>query len=169
MGWWWSSDSPKSESEPTPSPPNITTIPPTKASNPDADFHAAYPHLEPAKPKSDASFEPDPEYPTTMSCRAAFDAAFYCASFGGHFNDIYRYGEMRSCSEHWADWRFCMSLTGSSPEAKAAHIQERYKEKEANMKVKPNSENVWAKRRPEERIQNPFSKAEEEAKRVENS
>ncbi|KAF2642662.1 hypothetical protein P280DRAFT_380544, partial [Massarina eburnea CBS 473.64] len=84
--------------------------------------------------------------PTTMSCRAAFDSAFYCTSLGGHFNDIYRYGSLRSCSEHWADWRFCMSLKSYSSEAQANAVQDLYREKERKMKEKPNSENVWRKR-----------------------
>ena len=102
-----------------------------------------------------------------MSCRAAFDSAFYCASFGGRFNDIYRYGSLRSCSEHWADWRFCMTLTGTSKEGQARAIKERYREKEAKVEKQPNSEDIWERRGPNERIEKPFRFAEEEAKRVE--
>ena len=104
-----------------------------------------------------------------MSCRAAFDAAFYCSSFGGHFNDIYRYGHLRSCSEHWADWRFCMALTGASREGRANAIRERYREKEAALKKQPNSEDVWRRRDPTEMIERPFRLAGEEAKSEEGA
>jgi hypothetical protein len=46
--------------------------------------------------------------PTEMSCRQAFDSAFYCQSMGGQFNNLYRYGGVRSCSENWSDFWFCM-------------------------------------------------------------
>lgn len=46
--------------------------------------------------------------PREMSCRQAFDAAFYCQSLGGQFNNLYRYGGIRSCSENWKDFWFCM-------------------------------------------------------------
>ncbi|KAJ4295320.1 hypothetical protein N0V90_007331 [Kalmusia sp. IMI 367209] len=110
-----------------------------------------------------------PPLPVTMSCRAAFDAAFYCSSFGGHFNDIYRYGQLRSCSEHWADWRFCMSLSGASTEGRANAIRERYREKEAKLKKEPNSEHVWRRRGEGERIERPFRFAEDEVRRVEGA
>jgi hypothetical protein len=104
-----------------------------------------------------------------MSCRAAFDAAFYCSSLGGHFNDIYRYGHLRSCSEHWADWRFCMSLSGASSEGRTNAIRERYREKDNKTKEEPNSEDVWRRRGPGEMIEKPFRFAEEESLRVEKA
>jgi Protein of unknown function (DUF3128) len=48
--------------------------------------------------------------PTEMSCRQVFDAAFYCQSLGGQFNNLYRYGGIRSCSQHWKDFWFCMRM-----------------------------------------------------------
>jgi hypothetical protein len=48
--------------------------------------------------------------PTDMSCREAFDAAFYCQSLGGQFTNLYRYGGIRSCSENWSDFWFCMRM-----------------------------------------------------------
>jgi len=104
-----------------------------------------------------------------MSCRAAFDSAFYCSSLGGHFNDIYRYGQLRSCSEHWADWRFCMSLSSTTAERKAMAVQEHFKEKVDKVRGKPNSEDVWRMRGPGEEVKNPFGRAEEEARRVEEA
>jgi len=56
--------------------------------------------------------------PTDMSCRQAFDAAFYCQSLGGQFNNLYRYGGIRSCSENWKDFWFCMRTKSYTPEQK---------------------------------------------------
>lgn len=53
-------------------------------------------------------------FPIDMSCRQAFDAAFYCQSMGGQFNNLYRYGGIRSCSENWNDFWFCMKLKSQS-------------------------------------------------------
>jgi len=53
--------------------------------------------------------------PTEMSCRQAFDAAFYCQSLGGQFNNLYRYGSIRSCSENWKDFWFCMRTRSYTP------------------------------------------------------
>lgn len=142
----------------------------------DDDFHAAFPHLTPDPPPSTSTsttsmpeaFLAD-QYPTNMSCTAAFDAAFYCASLGGHFNDIYRYGELRSCSEHWRDWRFCMGLSIYSKETQREKIRQHYIEKEEALKGKPNSEDIWERRTERDRIVDAFSKAEEEARRVEKA
>jgi hypothetical protein len=56
--------------------------------------------------------------PTDMSCRQAFDAAFYCQSLGGQFNNLYRYGGIRSCSENWKDFWFCMRTKSYTPDLK---------------------------------------------------
>lgn len=141
----------------------------------DPDFYAAHPHLTPPsistpnsapseQARANAEPEFDPTLPRSMSCRAAFDSAFYCSSLGGHFNDLYRYGQLRSCSEHWNDFWFCMRTKNSysGPEVKERLIQERYAEKEKMLKNKPNSEDVWRRRGPEEGVVNPFSLAGKE-------
>ncbi|KAJ9635100.1 Early meiotic induction protein 1 [Coniosporium tulheliwenetii] len=69
-------------------------------------------------------------YPRTMSCRAAFDSAFYCQSLGGQFNAIYRHGQLRSCAPLWSDFWFCMRLKSYTEEEKAEMISGRYREKE---------------------------------------
>jgi hypothetical protein len=93
-----------------------------------------------------------------MSCRAAFDSAFYCSSLGGHFNDIYRYGQLRACSEHWSDFWFCMRTKNSynTQEMKERMIQDRYKEKEERVRGGPSSEDVWRVRTQDERVVAPF-------------
>ncbi|KAF2789275.1 hypothetical protein K505DRAFT_328343 [Melanomma pulvis-pyrius CBS 109.77] len=201
MGWFSSSPStdvkPTAQQLPTPtSPPaqlqpqpqpelqSQPPPPPQPPIDPDADFHAAFPHLAPTPADPNAPRSPPPpslnshqttatsdltSYPTTMSCSAAFDSAFYCSSLGGHFNDIYRYGQLRSCSEHWADWRFCMGLKSKSAEAKREAVQDRYRDKEEKVRGKKNSEDVWERRGPGESIVGAFSKAEEEGRRVEKS
>lgn len=144
----------------------------------DPDFYAAHPHLTPPSFSTPSSMstsdarantnaieeEFDPTLPRSMSCRAAFDSAFYCSSLGGHFNDIYRYGQLRSCSEHWNDFWFCMRTKNSysGPEIKERLIQERYAEKEKALKEKPNSEDIWERRGPGEEVRNAFALAGKE-------
>lgn len=96
-----------------------------------------------------------------MSCRAAFDSAFYCSSLGGHFNDIYRYGQLRSCSEHWNDFWFCMRTKNSysGRDVKERMVQDRYREKEEKLRNGPNSENVWDRRGAGEEVRGAFTAA----------
>jgi hypothetical protein len=167
---------------PQPQPQSQATLsgpaPPSPPSHPDTaphdpDFYAAHPHLAPpsfststtsssqSNPDSSSNeeYEPlDPHLPHTMSCRAAFDSAFYCSSLGGHFNDIYRQGQLRSCSEHWNDFWFCMRTNNSyNPrEVKWRLIQERYREKEQKVKSGPNSEDIWRERGEGERVLGAF-------------
>jgi hypothetical protein len=87
-----------------------------------------------------------------MSCRTAFDAAFYCNSFGGRFNDLYRYGTLRSCSDSWNDFWFCMKTRGFGGEQKEIAIKEHYRRKERVKYGKEegregaSSEDVWRSR-----------------------
>lgn len=151
------------------------SIPPTTAPY-DPDFYAAHPHLAPPSfsaasttpSPSNESFTPspiiatehglDPTLPRTMSCRAAFDSAFYCSSLGGHFNDLYRYGQLRSCSDHWNDFWFCMRTKNSysGQDVKERMVQDRYREKEMQLMRGPNSEDVWVRRGPGEEVRGAF-------------
>lgn len=95
-------------------------------------------------PDGTLDISPDAIYPRTMSCRQQFDQAFYCQSLGGKFNDIYRYGHLRSCSEHWAAWRFCMRMRTIGEKDKGERIKEFYKERHEKQKEeKGSSEDVW--------------------------
>jgi hypothetical protein len=85
-------------------------------------------------------------FPETMSCRQAFDDAFYCQSLGGQFNNVYRYGSLRSCSEHWSQFWFCMRTRQKGEETKKQEIQEWYKKREEKYRVGPSSEDVWEER-----------------------
>ncbi|RGP77320.1 early meiotic induction 1 [Fusarium longipes] len=86
--------------------------------------------------------------PTDMSCRQAFDQAWSCNSMGGQFTAVYRYGEMRSCSEHWDDFWFCMRTNGYSAEQRERAIRDHYRAKEFTKygPGKPSSEDVWESR-----------------------
>lgn len=85
-----------------------------------------------------------------MSCRSAFDSAFYCASLGGKFNDIYRFGSLQPCSEHWDAFWFCMrnrSLSGDTEEEKGERIADYYEDREKRELQRRaqgrSSEDVW--------------------------
>ncbi|KAF1944821.1 hypothetical protein EJ02DRAFT_452155 [Clathrospora elynae] len=159
----------------TPIPPSSNPPPPPPTIAPhDPDFYAAHPHLAPpsfssntnsapSDPSSDPSDDLDPSLPRSMSCRAAFDSAFYCSSLGGHFNDLYRYGQLRSCSDHWNDFWFCMRTKNSysGRDVKERLVQERYREKEEKLKGGPNSEHVWARREMGEEVKGAFARPAE--------
>ncbi|GFF51984.1 uncharacterized protein C227.17c [Aspergillus udagawae] len=124
-------------------------------------------------PQTPASIAPESLYPDTMSCRSAFDYAFFCQSFGGQFVNVYRYGELRSCSEHWDNFWLCMKARGMADEERKKVIRDHYRKKAVKYKTGPSSEDVWDLRR--EPVQHAFQgdfaaleremKAEEEASR----
>lgn len=81
--------------------------------------------------------------PTTMSCVQTFDLAYKCSSLGGQLRNVYRYGEMRSCSDWWAQWRFCMRTKAMSEEQRRLSIRQWNLEKAARQRMGNNSEMVW--------------------------
>jgi len=85
-------------------------------------------------------------YPTEMSCRQAFDSAFYCQSLGGQFNNVYRYGTLKDCSGHWSEFWFCMRNKSRSEEVKKSAIEEWYREKEKKYRMGASSEDIWEER-----------------------
>lgn len=82
-------------------------------------------------------------YPETMSCRDAFDRAFYCNSLGGQFTNVYRYGGTRDCKPNWNEFWFCMKLKSQDEDSRRRKIRAWYIEKEAKVKMGPNSEDIW--------------------------
>ncbi|RYP67938.1 hypothetical protein DL771_006971 [Monosporascus sp. 5C6A] len=87
--------------------------------------------------------------PTTMSCRAAFDAAFHCNSLGGQWTSVYRSGGVRSCSEHWDDFWFCMRTRTYPGPLKEEAIRDHYRRRELaryHGPGKPSSTDVWEPR-----------------------
>ena len=109
-----------------------------------------------------------------MSCRSAFDYAFFCQSFGGQFVNVYRYGELRSCSEHWDNFWLCMKTRTWSDGARKKAVRDHYRKKAIKYKTGPSSEDVWDLRT--EPVRNAFEgdfaalekemQAEEEAQRA---
>ena len=95
-----------------------------------------------------SSISPSALYPTSMSCRAAFDSAFYCQSLGGQWNNVYRYGELRNCKEKRADFWFCMRTNRGSmnDERRKEKIREHYKAKDQKYREGKSSEDVWEMR-----------------------
>lgn len=83
-----------------------------------------------------------------MSCKDAFDYAWHCHTPGSQWNAVYRYGSVRSCSELWEDFWFCMRTKGYKGELKAALTRAHYRAKEAAKygPGKPSSEDVWESR-----------------------
>ncbi|KAL2809552.1 hypothetical protein BJX63DRAFT_354377 [Aspergillus granulosus] len=173
MGWFWpkSSSAPKDDSQPTQpptAPPENLPTPPqprelTREEKADAEFKqlwtslendinsASTPEASPASAQSanptvqspPASIAPDSLYPDTMSCRSAFDYAFFCQSLGGQFVNVYRYGELRSCSEHWENFWMCMKTRTFSEKEKSRLIRDHYRKKAIKYKTGPSSEDVW--------------------------
>lgn len=95
-------------------------------------------------PDGSLNISPMALYPRSMSCRQAFDQAFYCQSLGGKFNDIYRFGKLQSCSEQWGAFWFCMRTKSLSQDEKERQIRDYYAAREERMKTeKGNSEDVW--------------------------
>ncbi|KAF4510872.1 hypothetical protein G6O67_002728 [Ophiocordyceps sinensis] len=100
---------------------------------------------QPAPPRDALA---DSLLPVEMSCRQAFDMAWACNSIGGQFNSVYRYGQMRSCSDHWDDFWFCMRTKSYTGELKEKAIRQHYRNKEHAKygPSKPSSEDVWESR-----------------------
>ncbi|KAL9619891.1 MAG: hypothetical protein Q9160_005538 [Pyrenula sp. 1 TL-2023] len=93
--------------------------------------------------------------PTTLSCRDCFDYAFFCQSFGGQFVNVYRYGELRDCKQHWSDFWFCMRTKSYGEDERKKAIQDRWRNKEHKFKTGPSSEDVWRQRN--ERVTGAFT------------
>lgn len=90
-----------------------------------------------------ADISPDSLYPTQMSCRSAFDYAMFCQSFGGQFVNVYRYGDFRSCSNHWNDFWLCMRTRNWEEKERSRAIRDHYQKKVIKYKTGPSSEDVW--------------------------
>lgn len=90
-----------------------------------------------------ANISPDALYPKDMNCRSAFDYAMFCQSFGGQWVNVYRYGEFRSCSNHWTDFWMCMRTRNWDQQDKTKAIQDHYRKKAVKWKTGPSSEDIW--------------------------
>lgn len=109
------------------------------------------PHVKPPThaetrllPSGDLDISPDAIYPRTMSCRQQFDQAFYCQSLGGKFNDIYRYGHLKNCSEQWGAFWFCMRTRTLPEREKEEAVKEFYRSRDERRREEfGSSEDVW--------------------------
>lgn len=177
MGWFWTSKatpkspklSPVNEEIATdfaPAPPitqNPVEASPEQNADPDAELQAFLSSLETAPVRNGTLSKPPhlPErstdervitptslYPTEMSCRSAFDSAFYCQSLGGQFNNIYRYGTFRDCREQWSQFWFCIRTNKGflGDEERESRIRDHYKLREMKYRIGPSSEDVWKPR-----------------------
>ncbi|KAL2018766.1 hypothetical protein VTK56DRAFT_394 [Thermocarpiscus australiensis] len=142
----WTKDKPTTTTTQTPSP------------SPSASHQADPTNPEPAAPRTRSSKHrtrtpqslamSEHLLPTTMSCRDAFDYAWHCHTPGAQWNAVYRYGSVRSCSELWDDFWFCMRTKSYGPELRAEAIRAHYRAKEEAKygAGKPSSEDVWESR-----------------------
>ena len=120
-----------------PSPIADTTNDPSQTPEP-------LPSASRTNPDGTLSIQPSHLYPRTMSCRQAFDQAFYCQSLGGKFNDIYRFGQLQSCSEQWNAFWFCMRNRTLPMKNKEDVVASWYEERERRRKRDfGSSEDVW--------------------------
>ncbi|KAJ5855900.1 uncharacterized protein N7529_009844 [Penicillium soppii] len=165
MGWLWES-SPKDTPKDIPStihPETIKQNAPPKTLTPDEQADLEFSQIladlrsEDASLSKGTSLTPDgnasqipqsaisPEslYQDTMSCRNAFDYAFFCQSFGGQFVNVYRYGELRSCSDHWDNLWLCMKTRTWPEDLRKRAIRDHNRKKSIKYKTGPSSEDVW--------------------------
>ncbi|KAL8899002.1 MAG: hypothetical protein Q9207_006417 [Kuettlingeria erythrocarpa] len=165
MGWLWTSKATPSSSElpflskeiPTDSAPAVRDVDPTvnpaspQHADPDAELQALLSSLDTIPKPTVASTKPTHEpttpeestltssshYPTEMSCRSAFDSAFYCQSLGGQFNNVYRYGNLRDCSGQWSQFWFCMKTNKGflGDQERESRIQNHYRLREKKYQI----------------------------------
>lgn len=172
MGWWWRSSPQKDSSSEAPTQSTSTpesipqNAPPPKQLTPDEqadlEFKQILASLQEAEASSSktpssqqtstaatapseptSSIAPESLYADEMSCRTAFDYAFFCQSFGGQFVNVYRYGELRSCSEHWDNFWLCMKTRSWSDDLRRKAIRAHNQKKAIKYKTGPSSEDIW--------------------------
>lgn len=116
---------------------------PAPTAKPEAEVEEQTNH-ERILPDGSLNISPSALYPRTMSCRQAFDQAFYCQSLGGKFNDIYRFGHLQSCSEQWGAFWFCMRTRTLSTPEREKQIRDHYAGKDQRKRKEfGSSEDVW--------------------------
>ncbi|TRX89408.1 hypothetical protein FHL15_009706 [Xylaria flabelliformis] len=146
---------PKAETSQSTSSSSSSSWWPSRSSTQPAQTSTASPSPSTISPQTSAQASParlDPLseslLPTTMSCRQAFDHAYHCNSLGGQWTAVYRSGTVRSCSEQWDDFWFCMRTRAYSGAVKEEAIKDYYRQKELKKygSGKPNSTDIWEPR-----------------------
>jgi hypothetical protein len=166
MGWLWGSNSKDSSKDisPTITPETPKQNAPPKTLTPDEQADLEFSQILADLRSEDASssnvtgfgldgnaapgipqsaIAPESLYQDTMSCRNAFDYAFFCQSFGGQFVNVYRYGELRSCSDHWDNLWLCMKTRTWPEDLRKRAIRDHNRKKAIKYKTGPSSEDVW--------------------------
>ncbi|KAK4893213.1 hypothetical protein LTR27_008334 [Elasticomyces elasticus] len=130
--------------EPGASPPS-TPDSSTSSQQPVPDPSPSPPPPSRLNPDGTLNIHPSALYPATMSCRQAFDQAFYCQSLGGKFNDLYRFGHLKDCGEQWGAFWFCMRTRTLPERDKEGMIREFYRARDERRKEVNggDSEDVW--------------------------
>lgn len=115
---------------------------------PKARSQPTIPYSVPESTPTSAAITPTTIHPTTMSCRSAFDLAFYCQSLGGQFNSIYRQGSVRNCGQLWGDFWFCMRTNRGwmSDKEREERILAHFQKRERKYVDGPSSEDIWKAR-----------------------
>ncbi|KAI1461161.1 hypothetical protein F4805DRAFT_414937 [Annulohypoxylon moriforme] len=126
--------------------PKTTTSPSTSPTTPSTQFSQTK-----SQTYTPSKLDPLSEslLPTTMSCRQAFDTAFHCNSLGGQWISVYRGGTVRSCSDHWDDFWFCMRTRTMASPQREDEIRAHYRKREYAKYFAPgkaSSTDVWEPR-----------------------
>ncbi|KAL8909951.1 MAG: hypothetical protein Q9171_004744 [Xanthocarpia ochracea] len=123
----------------------------------------------PPSPHSSDTITPSHLFPSTISCQAAFDSAYYCQAVPGQFMNVYRYGNLRDCHELWSQFWFCMRTNRGflGDEERENRVREHYRLRELKYKVGPSSEDVWAPRT--ELVKGAFQRSMEDDEKAEKS
>ncbi|KAB5585488.1 hypothetical protein GE09DRAFT_1210101 [Coniochaeta sp. 2T2.1] len=108
-----------------------------------------HPSYAPDRPSSHSAALNEATLPTNMSCRDAFDYAWHCHTPAAQFQSVYRYGGVRTCSDLWDDFWFCMRTKQYSPEMRAEAVREHFRRRLNERYYAPgrkSSEDVWESR-----------------------
>jgi hypothetical protein len=122
---------------------------PPKRHVPSSALPKSHPQYNPNRPSPHSAAINEATLPTTMSCRDAFDYAWHCHTPAAQWNAVYRYGGVRSCSDLWDDFWFCMRTKQFSAEARADAVREHYRQRMNEKYYAPgqkSSEDVWESR-----------------------
>ncbi|KAK2755714.1 hypothetical protein FQN54_005864 [Arachnomyces sp. PD_36] len=143
----------------------------SKSKHPSNTDSSSLPKTFPQTPEKPPAADPDSLYQDTMSCTRAFDYAFFCQSFGGQWVNVYRYGELRSCSDLWGDFWLCMRTRSYPEDEKREIIRNHNRKKSIKYKTGPSSEDIWEARTepPKGAFQGDFAALERRMKEEEEA
>jgi hypothetical protein len=166
MNWLWkpslvetAEPSSMSLSQPAQNVHGEPQLPPSRSPAGQSTDGAAMPKAQPDDIPESSDFDAETRAPAkaghsiaplqdSMNCRQSFDEAMYCSFLGSHFNNIYRYGELRECSDKWSDFWFCARMRSYPQAEKEQAIRDRFRTREEEKYIAgPSSEDVWESRK----------------------